>query len=66
MQPMNDERALRARLQSLSEEWEEQSQQLYWVVRDLGGDPARLLGPNPFAPPRPAAPRPLSLGGLWV
>lgn len=39
---------LARRIAELSEEWEEQNRALYWILRDLGGDPARLLGESPF------------------
>lgn len=42
--------SLHARLVALSATWEEQSQLLYWSIRDLGGDPATLLAQNPFEP----------------
>lgn len=52
MHPTNEANTLDARLHALRVEWAEQTQSLYWSIRDLGGEPAALLGANPFCPPQ--------------
>jgi hypothetical protein len=37
-----------AALADLSERWDEQNRALYWVFKDLGGEPERILVDSPF------------------
>ncbi len=63
---------LERRIADLADDWDEQNRILHWVLRDLGGEPARLLGDSPFGafasdtPSRASTSAKLGGGGIGV